>query len=436
MNARGLKKHSACDECRFRKLRCSGNDTGCERCIRDAIPCVYSAQKPMGRPRKRRRSEHDDDADPVGFQEDLSTAVTTTSFESRSADLGAGMPFGTGCEITKSSGTGEDTQGGFEEMFSGGFSWMNSDFPASCDLALLPSLSPPLFPPPPSLDPLISLGSFFPPTDNPSIGQINFTSHSSPSLSSPPHSSSSQYSPTHSSPSQSSPSQSTSSDSSADVEARPIITQSHGRVTIPSTHTDSSTPTNQTSALAIFTTAGPPRAPAKPCDCTASIFSSICALRLPLTGAAPSLSFEYSLATTRQAIKIASASITCLNCLDNYQNAYILNMLLGILVPLLCHFYQCSLESIDATTTPQYVTVGENERVEMDVEQWKEMARGVMKNEMKVVVAVLERMESIWGYIHDDNCARNGKSMHGEGDPEPLCRVILRTVRQMALNVL
>ncbi|UKZ79530.1 hypothetical protein TrVFT333_007287 [Trichoderma virens FT-333] len=50
----GPQKHRACDECRFRKIACSKEPDGCLRCQKEGIPCVYSPQKPMGRPRKRR----------------------------------------------------------------------------------------------------------------------------------------------------------------------------------------------------------------------------------------------------------------------------------------------------------------------------------------------------------------------------------------------
>ncbi|KAK8168720.1 hypothetical protein BKA80DRAFT_187700, partial [Phyllosticta citrichinensis] len=57
------KRHAACDECRkcHRKLKCSGDKPRCGRCVRESITCVYSPQKQMGRPRKRRR----DDASPI-----------------------------------------------------------------------------------------------------------------------------------------------------------------------------------------------------------------------------------------------------------------------------------------------------------------------------------------------------------------------------------
>ncbi|KAK0655681.1 hypothetical protein B0T16DRAFT_16525 [Cercophora newfieldiana] len=50
-------KRRACDECRGKKLACSKERDGCARCKREGIPCVYSAQKPMGRPRKRAHDE-------------------------------------------------------------------------------------------------------------------------------------------------------------------------------------------------------------------------------------------------------------------------------------------------------------------------------------------------------------------------------------------
>ncbi|TVY35431.1 hypothetical protein LSUB1_G006050 [Lachnellula subtilissima] len=58
------EKHRACDECRTRKLACSKNSDGCERCKREAIVCHYSEQKPMGRPRKRQFIETANDNPP------------------------------------------------------------------------------------------------------------------------------------------------------------------------------------------------------------------------------------------------------------------------------------------------------------------------------------------------------------------------------------
>ncbi|KAJ5086344.1 hypothetical protein NUU61_007651 [Penicillium alfredii] len=56
------KRHAACDECRKRKLKCSGEPTGCSRCIKQSIICQYSIQKQMGRPPKKRARTDDEEA--------------------------------------------------------------------------------------------------------------------------------------------------------------------------------------------------------------------------------------------------------------------------------------------------------------------------------------------------------------------------------------
>ncbi|KAI8954164.1 hypothetical protein F4801DRAFT_587816 [Xylaria longipes] len=56
-----VQKHRACDECRIRKLACTKEPDGCSRCRRENIPCHYSPQKPMGRPRKRPREGPDEE---------------------------------------------------------------------------------------------------------------------------------------------------------------------------------------------------------------------------------------------------------------------------------------------------------------------------------------------------------------------------------------
>lgn len=52
-----VKRRAACDECRTRKLRCTGEHPACSRCVRENITCVYSPQKQMGRPKKRQRTD-------------------------------------------------------------------------------------------------------------------------------------------------------------------------------------------------------------------------------------------------------------------------------------------------------------------------------------------------------------------------------------------
>ncbi|KAL2398906.1 hypothetical protein ABEF93_006183 [Exophiala dermatitidis] len=45
--------HRACDSCRIRKAKCSGEKEGCSRCRSFSQHCVYSAKKTLGRPRKQ-----------------------------------------------------------------------------------------------------------------------------------------------------------------------------------------------------------------------------------------------------------------------------------------------------------------------------------------------------------------------------------------------
>ncbi|KAJ8123993.1 hypothetical protein ONZ43_g183 [Nemania bipapillata] len=73
-NSASQQKHRACDECRIRKLACTKEPDGCCRCRRESIPCHYSAQKPMGRPRKRAREEPDEN--PLGAVPPAKTVMT------------------------------------------------------------------------------------------------------------------------------------------------------------------------------------------------------------------------------------------------------------------------------------------------------------------------------------------------------------------------
>lgn len=43
-----------------KKLKCSGEQPACARCVRENITCVYSVQKQMGRPKKRQRRDSGD----------------------------------------------------------------------------------------------------------------------------------------------------------------------------------------------------------------------------------------------------------------------------------------------------------------------------------------------------------------------------------------
>ncbi|KAF2739952.1 hypothetical protein EJ04DRAFT_425731 [Polyplosphaeria fusca] len=79
------KLHAACDECRTRKLKCSGDSPACSRCARESIQCIYSPQKQMGRPRKRRRDDvrRSIEATPELGRDSTSSSVSGVSAASR-----------------------------------------------------------------------------------------------------------------------------------------------------------------------------------------------------------------------------------------------------------------------------------------------------------------------------------------------------------------
>ncbi|KAF7720075.1 Fungal Zn(2)-Cys(6) binuclear cluster domain-containing protein [Penicillium ucsense] len=86
------KRHSACDECRKRKLKCSGELSGCVRCLKQSIHCVYSLQKPMGRPPKK-RARSDEESGDVSMQGNtIWPTPQLTPPESLSSENDANMP--------------------------------------------------------------------------------------------------------------------------------------------------------------------------------------------------------------------------------------------------------------------------------------------------------------------------------------------------------
>ncbi|KAL9055310.1 MAG: hypothetical protein Q9162_003617 [Coniocarpon cinnabarinum] len=48
-----------------RKIRCSAGLQGCQRCRQEGFRCVYSSQKPMGRPKKRRIQDDEPISDDI-----------------------------------------------------------------------------------------------------------------------------------------------------------------------------------------------------------------------------------------------------------------------------------------------------------------------------------------------------------------------------------
>ncbi|KAF2013450.1 hypothetical protein BU24DRAFT_424462 [Aaosphaeria arxii CBS 175.79] len=70
------RRRAACDECRFRKVKCSGSEP-CVNCQNDQCPCIYSSPKPPGRPRKRTRTT----GEACFPTEDTPSASTATPFD-------------------------------------------------------------------------------------------------------------------------------------------------------------------------------------------------------------------------------------------------------------------------------------------------------------------------------------------------------------------
>lgn len=70
-----------------RKLACSKEPDGCSRCRREGIPCHYSPQKPMGRPRKRPRDESNNEDTAVA----PATENTMTEIPQDTADPGLAL---------------------------------------------------------------------------------------------------------------------------------------------------------------------------------------------------------------------------------------------------------------------------------------------------------------------------------------------------------
>ncbi|WEW55677.1 hypothetical protein PRK78_001110 [Emydomyces testavorans] len=83
------KRHAACDECRQRKLKCSGEPTGCSRCLKQSLFCHYSLQKQMGRPPKRKRLDENNDPGPGLMPEENNIADLLPDLEAIADPVGA-----------------------------------------------------------------------------------------------------------------------------------------------------------------------------------------------------------------------------------------------------------------------------------------------------------------------------------------------------------
>ncbi|CAG8385018.1 unnamed protein product [Penicillium salamii] len=73
-----------------RKLKCSGELTGCSRCVKQTLTCNYSIQKQMGRPPKKRTRADDDEAD-LTAQSGAETWPTPEDLQQSSTGAGPGV---------------------------------------------------------------------------------------------------------------------------------------------------------------------------------------------------------------------------------------------------------------------------------------------------------------------------------------------------------
>lgn len=74
-----------------RKLKCSGDQAGCRRCITQGLHCHYSIQKQMGRPRKKQKLDGDINDNPDGTERNLG-AISEIEKDWFSADLPTDLP--------------------------------------------------------------------------------------------------------------------------------------------------------------------------------------------------------------------------------------------------------------------------------------------------------------------------------------------------------
>ncbi|KAI7591683.1 hypothetical protein KC346_g16254, partial [Hortaea werneckii] len=89
------KLRAACDECRLKKLKCTGEQPACSRCVREGIQCIYSPQKQMGRPKKRQRAEtaeEDGEAFYPKQQEEHLAPLQSTSKPSQMGEKDSDLP--------------------------------------------------------------------------------------------------------------------------------------------------------------------------------------------------------------------------------------------------------------------------------------------------------------------------------------------------------
>ncbi|KAI5805421.1 hypothetical protein DFH27DRAFT_369954 [Peziza echinospora] len=374
------KKHAACDECRGRKLKCSGNRRGCDRCVRDGAVCYYSAQKRMGRPRKLRcppkidnkqQSESHFSASTFNSPEPVPSFKNPQFCVHHENMLGSDWLELADFTVPSSQSTHAPS------VFS--LDWdireqpVCSDSPASNSTSAAYEIASILAPIPTAPIPAHLLAPDIHHHLNAPRFQIsNCTSNVRIpfDLPSPPFTAPNNGMLGHSPPLPPAP---------------PVSTAGN------SPHAQQNLNLHQNLGSS---------SPQYGCECLFNLFLSITLLKTHLMK--NPIPFQLAISTSRSAISTASLSLSCPSCQistpgnrSGNNGDCMSDMFLGALLPMLCTFYSKALESIEVTTGEQKVQIDGQGVAEMGLEEWKEMARGAMRNEATRVDALVEEMERI-----------------------------------------
>ncbi|KAI0404860.1 hypothetical protein F4802DRAFT_565705 [Xylaria palmicola] len=296
-----VQKHRACDECRTRKLACTKEPDGCSRCRRENIPCHYSPQKPMGRPRKRPR--------------DGSVEGPTAATPPAKVVMTEQLP-----------DTGEPGMNLIDLLLGADFDFMPS---AEEQMTAIPTTTPA----PVATTATTTLDTpssmFSGPWDYPNYGDVNFDAQPAEHAQSFSH---------------------TSIDPALFISSTgsdPPSTDQVPALSPPGSNTTSSPQSSNTSPAA-------PKSSESSCDCTASLCSALDWMqKLPSE-------VEPAIRQARLAAKIAYEVVNCTNCsfklepptqhpvgspimMRGFQNM----MLLGTLIPSIVHAYAQMLTIVD-----------------------------------------------------------------------------------------
>lgn len=115
------------------------------------------------------------------------------------------------------------------------------------------------------------------------------------------------------------------------------------------------------------------------CDCIFSFLMIITSFTAHLTKSP--IPFQVATATSRTAIAAATYSLTCSSCYNQKSTLECISVTFFVtLLPKLAHFYNASIEAIEAATGHQTVQFEGNE-ISIGIEQWKTTARNEMIRE-------------------------------------------------------